>query len=91
MDQFKGITHSKDLEFWREVGKRSKINESIYQENLQQGMKVWFKEAESKSLEGRMCIVVSTYFEGEDGRPINIGCCLGNQLSVGERRGSLRE
>jgi hypothetical protein len=73
MNKFKDvITHSKDRDFWLEVGKKSKDNESNDQEDLQQGLKVWFKEAESKTLEGRVCIVVSTDFEGEDGRPIHI-------------------
>jgi hypothetical protein len=73
MNKFKDIiTHSKDRDFWLEVGKKSKDNESNDQEDLQQGLKVWFKEAESKTSEGRVCIVVSTDFEGEDSRPIHI-------------------
>lgn len=73
MNKFRDIiTHSKDRDFWLEVGKRFKDNDSNDQEDLQKGLKVWFKEAESKTLEGRVGIVVSTIFEGEDGRPIHI-------------------
>lgn len=88
MNKFKDIiTHSKDRDFWLEVGKRSKDNEGNEQEDLQQGLKVWFKEAESQTLEGRVCIVVSTVFEGEDGRTIHI---MGQRLQYlfDKQRGS---